>query len=416
MDRNRVLERHTVIVRDGRIAEVGPSGRTPVPAGATLVDGRGKFLMPGLGDAHAHLSIPGGGAALAERALTLYALNGVTMVRSMYTEPHHRDVRDRIERGELIGPRTVIVSPALHGGNAQTPQAARDSVRKFKADGYRVVKILPGIPREAFDTLAAEARAAGMPLVGHVASAVGLEGALARGYASVEHLDGFLEAMAPPDSTGTPRNSGFFGFALLQAVEPQRMARLVQMTKASGAAVVPTEMSMEMYASADSAAVWVRRPEMQYVPRQLLDQWSAQKSNFARNAGVTAENASQFRTLRRRLIRELHAAGVPLALGSDAFTMFGVPGFATFVELEIFVASGLTAFDALASSTKEVAKLLRMENVTGTIAVGSVADLVLLDANPLEDIRHVGRQAGVMLRGSWLPRAEIERRLAALAQ
>lgn len=414
MDRERKLERHTVIVRDGRIADVGPSARVRAPRDATRIDGRGKYLIPGLGDAHAHLSIGGGGPTLADRALTLFALNGVTMVRSAYTEPHHLASRDRVEQGTLIGPRTVIVSPPLAGRAAASPDAARNAVRQFAAEKYQAIKVMPGMSATTFDTMVAEARAVGAKLVGHVPPSVGLERVLDAGFASVEHLDGFLEALAPRGGEGPAADGGFFGFAVPN-VDDGRIPALVAAVKRSGTTVVPTEHEMELFTSTDSGAALRGRPEMQYAPRGLVEQWVRQKDGFASAVGVTPERSVWYRDVRRRLIRELHSAGVPIALGSDAFNMFAVPGWGTFDELETLASAGLTPFAALTSATVRVAQLLGIPGVTGTIAVGGAADLVLLDADPLTDVANVRRQVGVMLRGRWMPREEIQRRLAELA-
>ena len=241
MDRERVLEHHTVVVRDGRITGIGPTRTTHPPQGAVTIDGRGKFLIPGLGDAHAHLSSVGGGQALAERALALYVLNGVTMARSMYTEPHHSTVRDRVERGETLGPRLQLVSPPIGGQNAQTPDAARAALAGHRAAGYTVVKVMPGLSRTTFDTLVVEARRAGVRLTGHVPADVGLGAVLAAGFISVEHLDGFLEALIARDATVTAAQGGFFGFGVMHAVDETLIPRLVADVKASGTTVVPTE-------------------------------------------------------------------------------------------------------------------------------------------------------------------------------
>ena len=411
LDRERRLERHTVVVSDGRITAMSPSGRAAVPTGATRVDGRGKFLIPGLGDAHAHLSTVGGGSALADRALTLFALHGVTMVRSMYTEPHHLASRDRVEQGTIIGPRTVLVSPPIAGPTAASPEAVRNAVRQFAAEKYSAVKVMPGMSREVFDTMLSEARAARIPLTGHVPPSVGLQRALDAGFASVEHLDGFLEALRPPGSP--PVNGGFFGFGV-ETIDEGQIAALVAAVKRSGTTVVPTEFEMELFTSVEAADALRSRPGMRFVPAELAEQWGRQKEGFARGVGVTPERSERYRATRRRLIREMHAAGVPIALGSDAFNMFVVPGTGTFDELETLVAAGLSPFAALSASTVRVAQLLRIPDVSGTVAVGGAADLVLLDADPLTDITNVRRQAGVMLRGRWMPREEIERRLSEL--
>jgi imidazolonepropionase-like amidohydrolase len=413
MDRDRVIGAQTVVVSDGRIIAIGPNATTRPPRGATIVDAKGKFLMPGLGDAHAHLSTVGGGQALAERALTLYALHGVTMVRSMYTEPHHLAARDRVERGELIGPRSLIVSPPIAGQNTPTPDAARAAVQSLRAVGYTVGKVMPGLSRATFDTLAAEARKAGFRLVGHIPADVGVRAALASGMSSVEHLDGFLEALTSTNAAGA--QGGFFGFGVLDAVDESKIPALVAAVKASGTVVVPTEYEMELFVSTDSAAALAARQEMRYVPPALVAQWTRQKDNFARGVGTTVERAARYREVRRRIIRELAAANVPVAVGSDAFNMFDVPGSGTFNELETLVAAGLTPFQALTASTSTVARLMNLENELGTIATGKSADLVLLDGNPLGDVTNVRRQAGVMLRGRWFTRAELDAKLAALA-
>jgi hypothetical protein len=411
MDRGGAFGQHTVIVNNGLIAAVGPSVSTRVPPGATVIDGRGKYLMPGLGDAHAHLSTVGGGTALAERAVQLFALHGVTMVRSMYTEPHHRSVAARVDRGEIVGPRVLLASPAFTGQTAPTPQLARDSLRKHHADGYRITKILPGISRETFDTLVAESKRLGMAVAGHVPAAVPLPHALGAGITSIEHLDGYIEAMHP--SSGG-RGSGFFGLGLIDGVDESTIPQLVRATLAAGTVVVPTEFVMELFVSTDSGAAHARRPEMRFVAPALIQQWTLQKDNFARNAAVTSERSARYRELRRLLIRELHSAGVPIALGSDAFNLFTIPGPGVFDELETYVAAGLTPEQALRTSTVNVARLLGMPSVTGTIAVGSVADLVLLDADPLVSIANVRRQAGVMIRGVWMNSADVASRLEPL--
>jgi len=411
MDRDGALEHQTVVVREGIITTIGSAATVRAPAGATVVDGRGKYLMPGLGDAHAHLSTVGGGPALAELALQLFALHGVTMVRSMYTEPHHRSALHRVEGGVIIGPRTVLASPPFTGQTTPTPQLARDSVRKYRGDGYTITKILPGISRETFDTLVVESKQLGMSVAGHIPQGVPLQHALASRMTSIEHLDGFMEAMSP--SSGG-RGSGFFGLGVLDGVDESLIASLVEATRKAGTVIVPTEFEMELFVSRDSGSAHARRHEMRFVATGLLQQWSRQKDNFARGAGVSPERAARYRDVRRRLIRELQAAGVVIALGSDAFNLFNVPGPGVVDELETYVGAGLTTQLALRTATVNVARLLAMPNVTGTVTTGSVGDLLLLDANPLDEVGNVRRLAGVLLRGTWHDRVTLEQRRRSL--
>ena len=411
MDRNGVLEHQTVIVRDGLIATVGPVATVRPPAGTTVVDGRGKFLMPGLGDAHAHLSFMGGGTAFAELALQLFALHGVTMIRSMYTEPHHRSALNRVDAGEIIGPRAILASPAFTGQTAPTPQLARDSIRKYRGEGYLITKILPGITRETFDTLVAESKRLGMAVAGHIPQGIPLPHALASGMTSIEHLDGFMEAM---NVSSGGRGTGFFGLGVLDGADESLIASLVEATRKAGTVIVPTEFEMELFVSPDSGSVHARRDEMRFLSTALLQQWSRQKDNFAKGAGVTPERAARYRDVRRRIIRDLAAAGVVIALGSDAVNLFNVPGPGVADELETYVGAGLSAQQALRTATVNVARLLNMPNVTGTVTAGSAGDLLLLDANPLVDVRNVRRSAGMLLRGTWYDRGTLDRRRRSL--
>jgi hypothetical protein len=409
-----LLEHQTVLISGNRIRMIGSAARSRVPPGAVAIDGRGKFLIPGLGDAHVHLSAPGGPPDLADRALTLLALNGVTMARSMYTEPHHLALLERQRQGQSFWPRLQLASPALSGQSAGNPGTAMELVRQYAAAGYPVIKILPGLSRATFDSVVAEAARQHRRLAGHVPHDVGLEHALSSGFVSLEHLDGMLEWLLPANSPVTPARGGFFGFGLLDAIDRGRIPNLTVLIKGSGATVVPTETSMEMFVSVDSAQVLANRPEMRFVPGALLAQWTQQKEGFVRGVGVTAERAARYRELRRSLIRMLDSAGASIALGSDGWSLFQVPGFSTLRELEVYVAAGLTPLQALRVVTVNVARLMGLEEKAGTIVAGAPADLVLLDADPLADITAIRRQAGVMIDGIWLSGEERERRLEAL--
>ena len=337
------------------------------------------------------------------------------MARSMYTDPHHAAAATRVRQGALLGPQLQLVSPPLSGQTAPTPAAAAAAVRRYAAAGDRLIKILPGLSRESFDSAASQARSLGLLLTGHVPGEVGLRHALESGYLSIEHLDGILEELVPPGSPTPATGGGFFGFSLLDHIDENRLAAAVTLLRASGVVIVPTESGMEVFVSMDSTEQLARRPEMRFVPPALLAQWTQQKAGFMRGVGVTRERSARFREIRRKVIAELDAAGVPLALGSDGWSMFHVPGFSTLLELETCVASGLTPFRALRTATINVARLMGLEEGAGTIIAGGPADLVLLEANPLRDITAVRRQAGVMIRGQWMSRSELDRRLAELS-
>jgi imidazolonepropionase-like amidohydrolase len=416
MDRERSLPGQTVVVRGDRIVEVGPVGRVRVPQGGTRVDGRGKYLIPGLAEMHAH--IPGGQAAdsVVERTLFLYVSGGITTIRGMLGHPRHLELRRRAARGELLSPTIYAAGPSLNGNTIATPEAARTAVRDQQAAGYDLLKVHPGVKREVFDTLVAAARRAGIPFAGHVPEEVGVARAIDAGYASIEHLDGYLEAMLREGATLKPEESAFFGMNLGDQVDESGMPALVRATKAAGVWNVPTQVLMENLVTAGGAEELARRPEMRYVPAAAVAQWTEAKQTMLQETGSTEASARRMIEVRRRLIKALHDAGAGLLLGSDAPQVWNVPGFSTHRELESLVAAGLTPWQALETGTRNVARYFGTLEETGTVERGKRADLVLLDADPLADIRNTTRRAGVMVRGRWLPQAEIEARLAEVAR
>ncbi len=410
MDRERVLEHQTVIVRGDRIAEIGPSARVRVPAGAARVEGRGKFLMPGLAEMHAH--VPGGNdPALAERVLLLYVAGGVTTIRGMLGQPSHLALRDRLARGDVLGPRLVTSGPSFNGNSAPTPDAARRMVEEQRAAGYDFLKVHPGLTRAVFDTMAATATRVGIRFAGHVPLAVGLARAIETRYATIDHIDGYVEALAGL-APGEP--SGFFGMAVAEQADVSRLPALVRATREAGVWIVPTETLMETVAGGTTPEEMLTRPGMEYMPSATVTGWANTLRNWRTQGPPSPQAATRFLALRKQLIRDLHAGGVGILLGSDAPQVGNVPGFAVHRELASYVAAGLTPYQALATGTTAVARFLGEEHESGTIGVGRRADLVLLDGNPLADIANVSRQAGVMVRGRWLEAAEIARRLAAL--
>jgi imidazolonepropionase-like amidohydrolase len=403
MDRDTVLRDQTVVVREGRIVSVGPNGKAEVPADAVRVDGAGKFLMPALAEMHAH--IPGGQApdAAIERVLFLYAANGLGTIRGMLGDPRHLKYRSRAAAGEIVSPRIYTSGPSLNGNTVPTKEAAIEAVTSQKAAGYDLLKIHPGVPLAAYDALAAKAQELKMDFAGHVPAEVGVVHALETRYRSIDHLDGYVEAMSKNTAP-----SQFFGINLINDVDESRLADLVLKTKAAGTWQVPTEILFDNLMSEESPESLRNRPEMKYVENvKQLDAWVEQKRKFLQ---VPAADRQKFIALRRKLIKTLFDAGVPFGLGSDAPQMWNVPGFSAHRELGALVAAGLTPYQALRTGTVNVGVYFN-DTSTGTIANGKRADLVLLDANPLEKIENSSSIAGVMINGRWMGRAEIDKRL-----
>jgi imidazolonepropionase-like amidohydrolase len=415
MDSERTLPGQTVVVRGDRIAELGPSRSVQIPKQAVRVDGTGKYLMPGLTEMHAH--IPGGQAsdAMIERVLLLFVAKGVTTVRGMLGDPRHLPLRARLSKGELVGPTLYTSGPSLNGTSVPTAEVAVKMVADQKAAGYDFLKIHPGIKRDVFDALVAEAERQHIPFAGHVPVDVGLMRALEARYRSIDHVDGFVEALVKDGAPVDPKSPGFFGLALVEHLDESRIPRLVAATKAAGVWVIPTQNLFELFLSSEQPEALAARPEMTYLPADTVKQWISQRQQFLSQAGFTPEKARRLLEIRRRIIKALHDGGVDLALGSDAIQVFSVPGYSLHGELLAMVKCGLTPYQAYAMGSRNVARYFGIENEVGTVAAGKRADLVLLDADPLADVTHFSRQAGVMVRGRWLPRSEIDTRLAALA-
>ena len=416
MDRERTLPGQTVLVRGDRIVAMGPRSRIKVPAGSRRIDGRGKFLIPGLAEMHAH--IPGGQASnsVVERTLFLFVSQGITTVRGMLGDTKHLDLRARASRGELLSPTIYTSGPSLNGNSVPSPGVAARVVREQKAAGYDFLKIHPGIDGEVFDTLVTTAQRVGIRFAGHVPLQVGLERALESGYATIDHLDGYVEAMVRKGAPVSPEDSKFFGLNLGEQLDESTLPLLVKATVEAGVWNVPTQVLMENLVSEESVEALGRRPEMRYVSRETQAQWAEFRNSLLAETGAAPQSARRTIAVRRKLIKALHAAGAGLLLGSDAPQVYNVPGFSTHRELQTLVAAGLTPYQALETGTRQVAVFLRTVAKTGTIAVGKRADLILLDANPLDNVGNTVKQAGVMLRGKWLPKSEIDTRLAAIAK
>ena len=413
MDRERLLPGQTVIVRGGRIEAIGPAGRTRAPRGATVIDGRGRYLMPGLAEMHAHIPPGNDDTQAIADVLFLYAANGVTFARGMLGAPHHLELRAKAARGEIVSPVIYTSGPSLNGNSVKTPEDGRRLVEEQKRAGYDFLKIHPGLDRARYDAIAETARRLAIPCGGHVPDSVGLGRALEARQATVDHLDGSMSLLVPPGSPSTA--PGFFGFSLAGEADERRIPEVVRLTRQAGTWNVPTETLIEQVLLPEpSVAALTAREEMRYVAPATVAQWVQARANLQKAPGYSPERARRFIEIRRKLIKALHEGGAGLLLGSDAPQWFNVPGFSIHNELRMIVGAGLTPFHALATGTRNVARFLGKEAEFGTVAAGRRADLILLDANPLADVGNVRRRAGVMLGGRWLPESEIRAGLAAI--
>lgn len=411
MDGNRRLLDQTVIVINGRIATLGPSRSTPVPDNATRVNGLGKFLMPGLAEMHAH--VPPGNPTQEQLAdiMFLYVANGITTIRGMLGAPYQIALKDQLASGAMLGPQFFPAAPSLNGTSAPTPEAAVALVRQAKLTGYDLVKIHPGMSRATWDAATAEMRAQGLTFGGHVPMDVGIVHAMRTGIATIDHVDGYLEAAVRDSSVYAPGSQ--LG-DLIDVIDPARFPALARMTRELRVWNVPTMYLWENFYNDRSAEALAALPEMAYVSQQQVNAWMNQKRGRSladENQRMTPARRARYIELRRQMLKALADAGAPLLMGTDSPQMFNVPGFALHRELQVARAAGLTPQQILESGTREVGRYvresLRRDGAFGTVAEGKWADLVLLDADPTADLDNLSRRAGVMLRGRWLPAEEL---------
>lgn len=410
MDRERVINNQTVVVRDGKIVALGNA--VSVPADALVIDARGKYLTPGWAEMHAHVP-PIDDIEPMKDVLMLYLTNGITTIRGMLGHPRHLELRSKINSGEILGPHFYATGPSFNGQSVKTAQRGAEMVREQKAAGYDYLKLHPGLTKETFPAIARTAQEVGIPFVGHVSFNVGVWRAIEANYSSIDHLDGFVEAIVPGSDTLAEQETGLFGAWIAYRADPSRIPKLMEALSKKQIRVVPTQAVAERWLSALPASAFTGAPEMIYMKPQDIQGWVRTKDGYNNNPNFSKDHAEKLIQIRRKLIYECQKNGVPLLLGSDAPQVFNVPGFSIHNEMKYMVDAGLTPYQALRTGTVNVASYLNKTD-SGTIKVGNVSDLVLLNGNPLTDISQTRSIEGVMIGTSWLSKPYIQQALKKL--
>lgn len=415
MTSNLVKENQTVLVNEGKIVAIGSANEIEVPKGATLIYAPNQYLMPGLTEMHAH--IPGSGDMdLLEETLFLYLSNGITTIRGMLGQPYHLELREMALNKKILSPRIYTSGPSINGNTVRNIEEADRKVRAQKEAGYDFLKLHPGLTRENFDAVVATANEVGIPYAGHVSTGVGVKRALEAKYASIDHVDGYLEGLVPKTIRVNPNTNGFFGINFTDIADENNIEELVAMTKSNDVWIVPTQAMMERWVGPENPKLLASNPEMKYMNPTTLSNWVNTKMNLLSSPNYDASRAVKFNEIRRTIIKQLHEAGVKILLGSDAPQVFNVPGFSIQRELDAMVRSGLSNYEALVAGTVNPALFFKDEGTYGTIVKGADADLILVDQNPLEDIKALQQQNGVMVRGTWLSKEMIDMRLKQIAE
>jgi len=323
MTSETVLADQTVVVVDGRITEVGAAGDVTLGRGATVIDGTDQYLMPGLAEMHAHVP-PGDNPPrdAVEDLLFLYVANGITTIRGMLGSDYQIPLADELERSEVLGPNFYVAAPSLNGTTAPTAEAAEGLIRAAKESGYDLMKIHPGIPLDAWDRMAEVAEEVNLTFGGHVPADVGLVHAIETGMSTVDHLDGYVQAIAS-DNVQAQVNAGTISLGgLVEGVDEGKLAEIVQLTIDNDVYVVPTMYLWEnLYGFPDADAI-LSQPEMKYVSQSQRDAWRRQSEGNARGG---EEEVAAYLALRKQVLKELSDAGAGILMGTDSPQMFTCP-------------------------------------------------------------------------------------------
>jgi imidazolonepropionase-like amidohydrolase len=419
----------TVLITGNRISKMEASGKSVAPQGAKAIEATGKFLIPGLWDMHVHPHGP--------QDASLFIANGITGIRIMWGTPE--DFRSRTEReaGKLLAPHMQIASPIIDGPRPYWPGSisvnseaeARDVVDKSKAAGADFIKIYSFLPREEFLAIADEAKKQNIPFAGHVPMSVSAQEASNAGMKSIEHLTGVMQACSTMSAelnkaaeadleehnrTGSHLFEGPRVHAMHEQMfatcSPEKATELFEVFKRNGTWQVPTLTLWRMFSSINDAA-FVNNPDLRFVSvreRQSWDQAAVSTNSVQVNVAVSK---SEFQK-DLQLVAAMQKAGAGILAGTDTGNPYCIPGFALHDELQLLVQAGLTPLQALQAATTNPARFLNNEADFGAIKPGKLANLVLLDANPLDNIADTKKIRAVILDGQFLDRTALDAMLA----
>ncbi len=427
MTGDATLRDATVVVRDGRITEIGATRNVKVPSGARRVNGRGKYLIPGLADMHTHLYSDGDVPdSVGKYELGVMLASGVTATRLMIGTSEHFALRRQVEAGNVAGPQLWIASPQFTGKEdvnsrvVTTPEDARAAVKEMAERGYDFIKLTLFITPPVYDAIVEEAERRRIPVVGHVDPDVGVARALRAGQ-QIEHLDNYLESVladsAPMKTSVSDR--GLFRpkyWESLDWIDDRKVERIAGETARARIFTCPTlTVFKTAFALGQSLDEIRSRPDWAIMPPEMRKLYLAAREKYWSQA-ASEERRMRYVDVRNRLVKAIADSGGKIMAGSDTPEWFFGYGWTIHRELESLVAAGLTPHQARAAATRNPAEFLRASKEWGTIEKGKRADLLLLDGNPLEDIRNTSRIEAVVLGGRWLDREERERMIAEAAE
>lgn len=419
MDTERVIPNQTVVVEGGKIVAIGPTANVQVPAQALRIDASGRYLMPALADMHVHLLGESWNAMFPpneqrarkdipfERFMFPYIATGVTTVQVLMATPEDLAVREQVRQGKMIGPRMILARmidgpgkswpPPLNTWVA-TPAEAREGVLRAKRDGYDKMKVYSFLMKDTYDAVIATAREVNMEVMGHVPNELSVEYVIEKGQKSIAHS----EELAKDAKAYDAASADYYSTLLTK----------------NGTWLIPTLVTthnfLDLFEKPDDV---FNRPGGQYHNHPMQrGAWTFMVDKLYRPTPPAhqAKLREAYVRFQRPLTKAAHDKGAKLLAGSDAMMPGLVAGFSLHGELQEFVDIGLSPYQALRTATTNPFEYLG-EPDKGTIALGKQSDLLLLDANPLQNVRAASKISGVLMRGRWFTAQEIDGRMKDIA-
>ncbi len=398
-----LLKNQTVFVTGDKISLV-TGGKIKLSSTTKVINGSGKYLIPGLAEMHGHVppTHPSANAPAyfndeyVENTLFLYVAAGITTVRGMLGYDHQLELKDKVNSGELIGPTLYLAGPSFNGNSISSPEQAKDKVLQQESEGWDLLKIHPGLTLAEYSAMAETANEVGITFGGHVPADVGIERAIEAGQLTIDHLDGYVSYLS----------------AFEEAEIEEKMSEILQKTLDNNVWVVPTQALWETIIGAADYTAMKEYDELKYIPNAVENGYNNWVSNnIDNNTELNVEDAFKEADLRRKLLAEMNTAGIYILMGTDAPQLFSVPGFSIHRELPKMKEAGMSPYEIIESGTKNVGLYFQDKDDFGTIEEGKRADMILVDSNPLNNVLNIQHHSGVMVRGNWLSKEMIDKKL-----
>lgn len=394
MTANTVVADQDVLIQGERIIAIGKD--ITLPEGTRVINGKGKYLMPGLAEMHGHTPVPEGNpdTDFVRDMMFLYVANGVTTVRGMLGAAGQLQLREMAQEKQVLGPTLYLAGPSFSGNSISSAAEAELRVRQQVGEGWNLLKVHPGLSRDEFDAMATTASKLGIRFGGHVPQEVGLMHAIRMGQHTFDHIDGYIQHLGFPQ----------------KPMDNSELNDIVRISRDAGVWIVPTLVLWDHVIGLGDADASMQWPELNYWPKTEVNRWyTALKNSSGRSPQAMLQAYSD---ARNQILKALSDGGVGILMGTDSPQIFSVPGFSIHREMAAMSKAGMSNYEVLASGTRNVGIYLQGEDAFGVIAPGQRADLILANGNPLENLAAVADRAGVMIRGQWLAESEIQSRLS----